>query len=252
MTQGELRGLYNYTWNVEAALDAATRPFTDAFRMVWRFISDLRRYKRTLTVPLNWRNVIISIDRREFTVFFWDALQAAQGELMRSKSEDLYWGASCFTDHAFRSMDTNTDSSTTTPDTVLCSAWDEEMCKRQKEHFEGTLHPGRRVLGFFLYSDSTFLSSSGAVSAYPLRMRVININTDGVRWVAQAYIRQVDAKFLETKRGQVVRADLLQRILHVVFRTSLLEIHDGTWFNLPGGGCVRVFPRELLYVCDQL
>jgi len=90
MTQGELRGLYNYTWNVEAALDAATRPFTDAFRMVWRFISDLRRYKRTLTVPLNWRNVIISIDRREFTVFFWDALQAAQGELMRSKSEDLY------------------------------------------------------------------------------------------------------------------------------------------------------------------
>ena len=72
-----------------------------------------------------------------------------------------------------------------------------------------------------------------------------------MRWVTLAYIPQVQEKFLETMRGQEVGAELLQRILHIVFRTSLLESHDGTWLNLPGGGCVRVSPSALLYVCDQ-
>jgi len=168
-----------------------------------------------------------------------------------AKPKDLYWAASCCADHESGSMDTSTDPGTTTRETVLCNAWDEEMYKRQKAHVEGTLHPGTRVLGFYLYSDSTVLSSSGDVSAHPLRMRVINLNTDKVRWVTLEYIPQVEAKFLETMRGQEVRAELLQRILHVVFRTSLLASHDGTWLNLPGGGCVRVSPRALLYVCDQ-
>jgi len=52
-------------------------------------------------------------------------------------------------------------------------------------------------------------------------------------------------------KGQEVRAELLQRILHIVFRTSLLERHDGAWPNLPGGGCVRVSPRAHMNVCDQ-
>jgi len=186
MTQRELKGLYNYTRNVEAAMDAAKRPFTDAFKTVWRFIAAVRRYKRTLIVPLNWRKFVMSIDGRQYTVFFRDALRATQDEVLQAKPEDLYWGASCSADHESGSMDTSTDPSKTTPDTVLCNAWDGEMYKRQKEHVEGTLHPGTRLLGFYLYSDSTFLSSSGAVSAYPLRMRVININTDKVRWVTLA------------------------------------------------------------------
>jgi len=35
---------------------------------------------------------------------------------------------------------------------------------------KSTTRKGTRVLGPHLYSDSTVLSSSGAVSAYPLRM----------------------------------------------------------------------------------
>ena len=251
MTQRELTGLYNYTRNVEAAMDAATGTFTDAFKTVWRFIGAVRRYKRTLIVPLNCRKVVMSIDGRQYTVFFRDALRAAPEVVMQAKPVDLYWGASCSDDHEFGSMDTSTDPRKTTPDTVLCNAWDGEMYKRQKEHVEGTLHPGTRALGFYLYSDSTVLRSSVAVSEYSLRMRVININTDKVRWVTLAYIPQVEAKFLETMRGQEVRAELLQRILHVVFRTSLLADHDGMWLNLPGGGCERVSPRALLYVSDQ-
>ena len=84
------------------------------------------------------------------TVFFMVVLQAAQDEGMRAKPEDLYCGASCSTDHDSGSMDTRTDLSMTTPDTVLCNAWDEKVYKQQKEHLESTLHPGTRVPGFFL------------------------------------------------------------------------------------------------------
>ena len=125
------------------------------------------------------------------------------------------------------------------------------MYKQQQEHVDGTLHPGKRVLRFYLYSNATVLSSSGAVSAYLLRMRVINIDTDEVRLVTLAYISQVENKVLETMKGQEVRSELLRRIIHVVFRTSLLASHDGTWLNLPGGGCARVSPRAVVYVCDQ-
>jgi len=255
MSQRELKSIFYYTRKIEAATDArTTRPFTDAFKTVWRFIAAVRRYTRTLIAPLSWRKVVMKIDGRQYTVFFRDVLQAAQDAVMSAKPGDLYWGpsrdASCAAGgDAASSMDP--DASTTKPDTVLRNAWDGEMYKKQEEHVDGTLHPGTRELGIYIYSDATVLSSSGAVSAYPLRMRVVIINTDDVRWITLAFIPQVEAKFLETMKGHEVRAELLQRILHDVLRTSLKASHGGTWLNLPGGGCVRVSPRALLYVCDQ-
>jgi len=252
MTQRELKDLKNFTRKVETATDAVrSRPFTDAFKTVWRFIATVRRYKRTLITPLNWKKVIMKIDGRQYTVFFREALQAAQDEVMRAKPDDLYWGRPSRTGKDASSADAITGASKTSPHTVLRNAWDGEMYKQQQEHVDGTLHPGKRVLRFYLYSNATVLSSSGAVSAYLLRMRVINIDTDEVRLVTLAYISQVENKVLETMKGQEVRSELLRRIIHVVFRTSLLASHDGTWLNLPGGGCARVSPRAVVYVCDQ-
>ena len=92
------------------------------------------------------------------------------------------------------------------------------MYKEQHYHVQGTMRQGTRVLGLHLYSDSTVLSSSGAVSAYPLRMRIVNSINKEVRWVMLAYIPQVESKFLEMVKGHEVRAELLQLILHIVFR----------------------------------
>jgi len=69
--------------------------------------------------------------------------------------------------------------------------------------------------------------------------------------VTLAYIPQVEAKFLETRKGHEVRAELLQRISHLVCRTSVRASHEEELINLPGGGRMRVSPRALLYVCDQ-
>ena len=148
----------------------------------------------------------------------------------------------------FWGPDTTNDS---VPDTVLRGAYDGEMYKEQHYHVQGTMRQGTRVLGLHPYSDSTVLSSSGAVSANPLRMRIVNNINKEVRWVTLAYIPKVESKFLETRKGHEVRAELLQRILHLVFRTCMVASHRGVWVQVPGGGIVRVSPRVLLYVCHQ-
>jgi len=125
------------------------------------------------------------------------------------------------------------------------------MYKEQHYHVQGTMRKGTRVLGLHIYSDSTVLSSSGAASAYPLRMRIVNNINKEVRWVTLADIPQVESKFLETRKGHEVSAELLQRILQLVFRTCMVASHRGMWVQVPGGGSVPVSPRVLLYVCDQ-
>jgi len=148
-TQRELKDLYNYTRKVEAATDSArSRPFTDPCKTVWRFIAAVSHYKRALMTPLNRRKVIMKMDGRQYTVFFRDALQAAQDEVLRAKPDDLYWGRPSRTEKDAASADESTNASTTSPDTVLRNASDSELYEQQPEHFEGTLHPETRVLEF--------------------------------------------------------------------------------------------------------
>jgi len=182
MSQNKLRKLYQYTKAVEASTDAAKKPFTDTFRTAYRFIAAVRRFKRALVAPLNWKKVYMSIDGRRYTVCYREALVAAQYEIMRAMSGDLYWGPTPSTEAEAQSMETSTNA----PKKALRGAWNGEMYKEQNDHVQGTLSSGTRVLGLHLYSDSTVLSNSGAVSAYPLRMRVINTTTKEVRWVTVA------------------------------------------------------------------
>lgn len=115
-----------------------------------------------------------------------------------------------------------------TPQPVLPrGAWDGEMYREQRAHDEGTTQRGTRALGMHLFSNATFLSSSDAASAYPLRMRVVNLNWEKVRRITMAFIPQVEAKFLETQKGREVRAELLQRILPVVFLMDIMTSHRG-------------------------
>jgi len=53
----------------------------------------------------------MKIDGRQYTVFFRDALQAAQDEVMRAKPDDLYWGRHSRTGKDASSADASTASS---------------------------------------------------------------------------------------------------------------------------------------------
>jgi len=119
MTKRELKGLYTNTFKVEATDAVTTRPLIAAFETVWRFVDAVRRYKRIIIAPLNWRKIVMKVDGRHYTSFFRDALNSAQDEVMRDQPEDLFWVASASTEHGTGSMDASTSSSSTSADTVL-------------------------------------------------------------------------------------------------------------------------------------
>lgn len=254
LSQKGLRAQYTYTKKVEAGTGASEKPFTDTFLTANRFIAAVRRFKRALIAPLHWRRVSIEIDGRKYAVCFRDALEAAQEELLRADPDDLYWGDEPADDEMTGGSTGGAGCSQNGAEpTLLRGVWDGEMFKEQAAHVQGTMPEGTKVLGLHIYSDATVLTRSGAVSAYPLRMRVVNVSPSGSteRWVTIAYIPQVAGKFLDTRKGQEVRSELLQRVLHLAFRSCIQASHTGAWMELRDGRRVHTSPRALLYVCDQ-
>jgi len=142
----------------------------------------------------------MAVDGRKYPVIFCDAFDAVQEEILQVELGDLCWGAA----------PSPAGNRVEAPQsTLLRGSWDGELYREQHAHVQGTILEDKRLLAMHLYSDATLLSSSGAVSAYPIRMRVVNVNSKDVRWMTLAYIPQVDANFVETRKGQEVRSELL-------------------------------------------
>jgi len=135
--------------------------------------------------PLDWKKVVMNIDGRQYPVFFRDAIDVVQVEIMGVELRDLCWGKdedNPAVNPPSPSSGMDTASTDEIPQSVqLRGAWDAEMYREQRAHVEGTMQWGKRVLGMHLYSDATIFSSKGGISAYPLRMRVVNINFEQVR-----------------------------------------------------------------------
>jgi len=92
LSQQELRRLYCHTKEVEAESSASRKPFTAAFHTANLFIAAVRSFKRSLVAPLNWEKVVMAVDCRKYPVFFRDAFDAAQEEIMQVELGDLCWG----------------------------------------------------------------------------------------------------------------------------------------------------------------
>lgn len=257
MTQNELRRLYHYTLWVERAGGATTAPFATTFPTLNRFIAAMRAEKRALVAPLGWRKINMRIEGGTYKVFFRDALEAVRREIKLARPEDLRWGPEdasegCAEGRAGQGTgQQEAAGQAPSANPVLRNGWDGEMFAEHRRPVIGTISTTCRVLGLHIYSDATVLSGSGAVSAYPLRMRILSHKSKQERWVTLAFIPQVAGSFLDSDKGQDVRAQLLQRILHVVVRTCMQASHEGTLLDLPGGGRQLISPRALLYVCDQ-
>jgi len=53
-----------------------THPARRSHQPYNRFIADVRRFKRVLVAPLNWKKVVMAVDGRKYPVFFRDAFEA--------------------------------------------------------------------------------------------------------------------------------------------------------------------------------
>jgi len=92
-SQQELRRLYLFSKQVEAESFASCKPFTAAFHNFNRFIAAVRRFKPSLVAPLNWKMDVIAVEYRKYPVFFRDAFDAVQEEIVQVELGDLCWGA---------------------------------------------------------------------------------------------------------------------------------------------------------------
>ena len=100
----------------------------------------------------------------------------------------------------------------------------------------------------------TFISDSPppAVSAYPVRLCVVNIRTERVHWVTVGYIPMVLHKYETSarERSSATKAELLQRSLYLIFGRCMDASHTGCTLTLANGTTMTVSPRLLLFCCD--
>lgn len=89
---------------------------------------------------------------------------------------------------------------------------------------------------------------------YAVRLRVINSITGEAKWVTVAYVPVV--KTLKEpggkERSRQRRAAVLQRVLYLVLRSTIVAGNEGVTVQDPRTGrSVVAFPRVLSYICDQ-
>lgn len=91
-----------------------------------------------------------------------------------------------------------------------------------------------------------------AVSAYLVRMRVMNVFTKEEEWVTVAMIPQVEDKFetVSTEKASQLRKLLLQKTEYLVFCRLMQSSHHGVNMILKDGSFVIVSPLLLMYQCD--
>jgi len=87
---------------------------------------------------------------------------------------------------------------------------------------------------------------------YPLRLRVVNVVTGETEWEPIAYIPLVRKQKEPSAevRGRERRGAILQRVLYLAFRTTVVASHVGV-LHVHDGKTLVAFPRLLLYMSDQ-
>lgn len=86
---------------------------------------------------------------------------------------------------------------------------------------------------------------------YPLRVRVVNVDTRDAVWVTVAYIPIVRKQKEPgaANRARQRRCGLLQRVLFLAFRDAIASSNTGTKVQW-GDRELVLFARILLYICD--
>lgn len=83
-------------------------------------------------------------------------------------------------------------------------------------------------------------------------MKLVNEISGRAEWHTVAYIPVVrtEQETAAVERGRLTRCGMLQRMLHLAFRSTIAASHVG--FKVRHGDrVVSAFPRILMYICDQ-
>lgn len=97
------------------------------------------------------------------------------------------------------------------------------------------------------------LSAPSAHKLYPVRIRVVNVETDEYEWITVAYVPSVATEKGKggAERSRCLRIAVMQRVLFLALRDLVEASHTGVQFVDADGRELLGFPRVLMYLCDQ-
>ncbi|KAK1866878.1 hypothetical protein I4F81_009390 [Pyropia yezoensis] len=207
----------------------------DVFKSPNAFKNALRDDVDAALLAAGWRKVTLEQNGDTFHAFFRSVLDVIMA-LIRDSGDVQYWSGGDGPAPLTARRETPMDGDAF------------RMCEQEVHREHG---PHSLVLGLHVYSDAKQISKSGAFKLYPLRVRVVNVITDEVRFVTVAYIpvvrKRTEAGAEEKARRR--RSAVLQRVLYLAFRTAIGASHSGKEV-LVGDRVLLAFPRILLYLAD--
>eukprot|EP00170_Pyropia_yezoensis_P002000 contig_8529_g2004 len=134
---------------------------------------------------------------------------------------------------------------------LLAAGWRKVTLEQNGDTFHAFFRSVLDVIMALIRDSGDVQYWSGAFKLYPLRVRVVNVITDEVRFVTVAYIpvvrKRTEAGAEEKARRR--RSAVLQRVLYLAFRTAIGASHSGKEV-LVGDRVLLAFPRILLYLAD--
>lgn len=207
----------------------------DVFKSANSFKDALRDDVDDAVLEAGWQKVALEQNGDTLHAYFLPVLDVVLALLRESENVQLWSGG----------------DRPASPTSVREAPMDGDAFHLNEEEVVREHGPSSFVLGLHVYSDATQISKSGANKLYPLRVCVVNVITDEVRFVTVAYVLVVK-KLKEPgadEKARRRRGAVLQRVIYMSFRTAIGASHSGEKVVVRDR-TLRAFLRVLLYLAD--
>jgi len=243
----------------EATSGTDTRgPVTSMFESSHSFLTGTRREVNRVLSERNWQVVPIDVGGRTFQFYYRDILLAGIDAL--GEAQSVFFGPN---DAAARADENNVVARHAAVDLdgddhgrVRRGSLDSDLYLASEREVKRLHGAEARVMGVHLHADEALVSWSGANYMFPIRAKYINVGDGGGHWVTVGYVEHVPKPVEKTVAARVAasdtRNDLFQRCLAVSLRRLVRASETGISAQVAGHGTVRLVPRVLGLVVDQV
>jgi len=228
---------------------AAVCPFSAAFPSPRSFLYAVRHETNRVLAVRRWQQVPITVGTRTYTYYFRDILQAGLDALAVATS--VSFGDPANLDAVSLHMGDDEDDARvrhgTLDSDIYLGEWQSVRCLHGAD---------ARVMGVQLYADEALVSWSGACYMFPVRVNFVNVLDNGGGWTTVGYIEHIPKAIEKTAAARLAvsdaRNDLFHRCIAVSTRALARASETGVSAPVGGHGIVRLFPRVVGLVVDQV
>lgn len=227
---------------------AAVGPLSAAFPTPRSFLSSVRHETNRVLAVRRWQQVPISVGTHTCTYYFRDILKAGL-DAMAAASSVSFGDPSSLAAVDLEAGDD--DASRVRHGTIDSDLYLGEMRDVRRIHGADA-----KVMGAQLHADEALVSWSGACYMFPVRANYVNVLDHGGAWTTVGYIEHIPKAVEKTAAARLAtsdaRNDLFHRCIAISMRSFARASETGVSAPLGGHGIVRLVPRVLGLVVDQL